>query len=406
MPPWTRQVLTEEGLHHVATHKYKGGAYTPLDNLLNPWWCWLTTLLPTWLAPNLVTLAGFTPLAACYLLGWFSSPDGITPLPRWLTGGQALALFFYQTMDAMDGKQARRIGLSTPMGQLFDHGFDCLGALSFHSVAWAFWLCGRSRWMVAAQSIPQLSFFMAQWQERYTGVLQTSWGSFGVTESQYGLMLVAAANTAMGPERTQALMGTPVSVPVVGPTTVGILLTVPWVVFNLVLQTLCVRKMISACLTGSTDREEEDVPASQDGPPGTGRLVQAAQDLVPSVVLAYVALLLKPSIYIMSPRLFIYLNSMLAFHVTAKMILLNMARQSFPVVQLGLVPYVFMIVASHFTSDENTELFLLGAQLYAAILTIHVGFWLFSAIQQLKVALNIYVLSTQKMEAHEDKKVK
>jgi phosphatidylglycerophosphate synthase len=28
----------------------------------------------------------------------------------------------YQTLDAVDGKQARRTGTSSPLGQLFDHG--------------------------------------------------------------------------------------------------------------------------------------------------------------------------------------------------------------------------------------------------------------------------------------------
>lgn len=31
-------------------------------------------------------------------------------------------LWVYQTLDAVDGKQARRTGSSTPLGQLFDHG--------------------------------------------------------------------------------------------------------------------------------------------------------------------------------------------------------------------------------------------------------------------------------------------
>jgi hypothetical protein len=30
----------------------------------------------------------------------------------------------YQTLDAIDGKQARRTGTSSPMGELFDHGCD------------------------------------------------------------------------------------------------------------------------------------------------------------------------------------------------------------------------------------------------------------------------------------------
>jgi len=35
-------------------------------------------------------------------------------------------LFIYQTLDAIDGKQARRIHCSSALGELFDHGCDAL----------------------------------------------------------------------------------------------------------------------------------------------------------------------------------------------------------------------------------------------------------------------------------------
>lgn len=31
-------------------------------------------------------------------------------------------MFAYQSLDAIDGKQARRTGTSGPLGELFDHG--------------------------------------------------------------------------------------------------------------------------------------------------------------------------------------------------------------------------------------------------------------------------------------------
>jgi ethanolaminephosphotransferase len=37
-----------------------------------------------------------------------------------------LGLFLYQTLDAIDGKQARRTGSSSPLGELFDHGCDAV----------------------------------------------------------------------------------------------------------------------------------------------------------------------------------------------------------------------------------------------------------------------------------------
>lgn len=43
----------------------------------------------------------------------------------------ALGLFIYQSLDAIDGKQARRTNSSSALGELFDHGCDAVstGAL-------------------------------------------------------------------------------------------------------------------------------------------------------------------------------------------------------------------------------------------------------------------------------------
>jgi ethanolaminephosphotransferase len=46
--------------------------------------------------------------------------------PQWLFFTFAIGLFVYQSLDAIDGKQARRTGTSGPLGELFDHGCDAL----------------------------------------------------------------------------------------------------------------------------------------------------------------------------------------------------------------------------------------------------------------------------------------
>jgi hypothetical protein len=44
--------------------------------------------------------------------------------PKWAYFQAAIGLFLYQTLDATDGKQARRTGSASPLGELFDHGCD------------------------------------------------------------------------------------------------------------------------------------------------------------------------------------------------------------------------------------------------------------------------------------------
>ncbi|VEN39761.1 unnamed protein product [Callosobruchus maculatus] len=57
------------------------------------------------------------------------SPDAKTETPRWALAFCALGLFIYQSLDAIDGKQARRTGTANPLGELFDHGCDSLSTV-------------------------------------------------------------------------------------------------------------------------------------------------------------------------------------------------------------------------------------------------------------------------------------
>ena len=45
-------------------------------------------------------------------------------MPNWMIFLGVAALFWYQTVDAIDGKQARRIDNCSPLGQLLDHNLD------------------------------------------------------------------------------------------------------------------------------------------------------------------------------------------------------------------------------------------------------------------------------------------
>lgn len=51
--------------------------------------------------------------------------------PLWAYLLCAVGLFVYQSLDAIDGKQARRTNSSSPLGELFDHGCDSLSTGTF-----------------------------------------------------------------------------------------------------------------------------------------------------------------------------------------------------------------------------------------------------------------------------------
>lgn len=46
--------------------------------------------------------------------------------PSWVYVSNAVGLFIYQSLDAIDGKQARRTNSASPLGELFDHGCDSI----------------------------------------------------------------------------------------------------------------------------------------------------------------------------------------------------------------------------------------------------------------------------------------
>jgi ethanolaminephosphotransferase len=134
-----------------------------------------------WLAPNMVTFLGFLHCGISYCATWYYSPNFDRTVPDWVIFLSGYAVIAYYTLDCMDGKQARRTGQSSPLGQLFDHGFDCISNLCHISTQAGFLSVGGTWWFFALQGSIFFAFFMAQWEEYYTGELPHAMGNFGVT---------------------------------------------------------------------------------------------------------------------------------------------------------------------------------------------------------------------------------
>eukprot|EP01103_Thecamoeba_quadrilineata_P008965 TRINITY_DN18675_c0_g1_i1.p1 TRINITY_DN18675_c0_g1~~TRINITY_DN18675_c0_g1_i1.p1 ORF type:complete len:380 (+),score=45.93 TRINITY_DN18675_c0_g1_i1:34-1173(+) len=118
---------TPEGLKALDDYKYCGIDYSLIANyIMQPFWRKAVNILPETIAPNLVTLIGFGAIILGYLVMTFYCPLFVAVSPLWVHILCAINLFFYQTMDALDGKQARRTNTSSPLGELFDHGCDAV----------------------------------------------------------------------------------------------------------------------------------------------------------------------------------------------------------------------------------------------------------------------------------------
>jgi phosphatidylglycerophosphate synthase len=108
-----------------------------------------------------------------------------------------LSLFIYQTLDAIDGKQARRTGSSSPLGQLFDHGCDALQSCIAVYIPLQIWKVpptepGFFFLMFGILFV----FYCANWEEYHIGVLRTAQKvgpiHIGMTECQFILMFTMA----------------------------------------------------------------------------------------------------------------------------------------------------------------------------------------------------------------------
>ncbi|KAM6498880.1 Choline/ethanolaminephosphotransferase [Amanita muscaria] len=147
-------------------------------HFLNPYWNWLITLCPRTVAPNTITLTGLLIVIVNFLTLLFYDAEYLTlqrgapsPPPNWLYFTWAIGLFAYQSLDAIDGKQARRTGMAGPLGEMFDHGCDALNTTLEVIMSLYALNLGRSWWTVAALIGTHANFYLTTWEEYHTGQL-------------------------------------------------------------------------------------------------------------------------------------------------------------------------------------------------------------------------------------------
>ncbi|CAH0403053.1 unnamed protein product [Chilo suppressalis] len=181
--------LSKKHLKGFDTYKYSAIDTSPLSNyVMHPLWNVSVKLLPKWIAPNLLTFAGFLLMvAAVVLLGIYDygcyGPLRATVqvVPDWVFTACAVFIFVSYNLDGMDGKQARRIGLSGPLGEMFDHGLDSYVVFFIpYALVTVF---GRDhgytisvfRGFLLVMSV-SLNFYVSHCEKYNTGTLYLPWG--------------------------------------------------------------------------------------------------------------------------------------------------------------------------------------------------------------------------------------
>lgn len=134
------EYITKDGEEAIRRFKYKGGDLSiSYHYVWSPLAEFVLNFIPANWAPNSITVVGFLGhiLGTLILVSQGSFRD---PAPAWAMALYGFTVFVYQTLDNVDGKQARKIQNSTPLGMIMDHGCDGLGLL-FLSAGMARILC-------------------------------------------------------------------------------------------------------------------------------------------------------------------------------------------------------------------------------------------------------------------------
>ncbi|TMW63199.1 hypothetical protein Poli38472_002140 [Pythium oligandrum] len=169
----TYRYLTPEGAKHILQYKYSGSDASLLYNyVISPLAQWLVDhVIPESLAPNTITISGLSLVIFAHVCMLWYSPNMVEEAPRWVYATAGISLILYQVLDVADGKQARKTGNSSPLGLLFDHGCDALNVLVSACTFASTIMTGPTYWSLLILLAPAMVFFMATWEEYYTGTL-------------------------------------------------------------------------------------------------------------------------------------------------------------------------------------------------------------------------------------------
>jgi ethanolaminephosphotransferase len=151
------RAIAPQGLKNLKKYKYSAIDKSPVSKyILQPYWTYVATLFPIWMAPNLITLLGFLLVCFNFAILMYYSPGLDVAGPNWIYFSFAIGLWMYSTFDNVDGKQARRTNSSSPLGEIFDHGIDALNCTVFYNLLdW----CNLTSWCNVGRTWVAILYF-------------------------------------------------------------------------------------------------------------------------------------------------------------------------------------------------------------------------------------------------------
>lgn len=164
--------LSEQNIIAIKTYNYSGGdSSLTYKYLLSPFaqFC-VDYFIPRWVAPNVITLSGLIVTTVCAVLILTYNPN-LNSCPNWLCLLSGMCVFAYQTLDNMDGKQARRTLSSSALGMLFDHTCDVINTCVIGIIMSSALNTGWSTKMFIGIVSGYIPFYFQTWEEYHLGYM-------------------------------------------------------------------------------------------------------------------------------------------------------------------------------------------------------------------------------------------
>ena len=358
--------LNEDARKQIHHYEYKGADNSLLyQYVLSPLAAFLVNnVVPKSMAPNTVTTIGLVLMITAYSSYWWYVPtleittndDGNNNdndeessrsyPPRWIFLWNGIALLAYQTLDNMDGKQARRTGSSSPLGLLFDHGCDAINSI-FGSVNV---IIGMNLtpsenmfeiWLLIFG--PFVMFYIATWEQFYTGELIMPIIN-GPSEGVVGTAILSFISYWLGSQYWQQTDWFD-TFDSIFPTT-----------FSLQLRN-CDFIVIFVALGIFQEIILKSIAVAQ-------KYKRSGQDLVPLFVLSFCYLiigLIDPNVWFAIPRTSLHLAMTLFVEMSTELMLSHVTAQSFNPWRWQVVPLIGITIwVAIFGNSEVLQYWIIG----------------------------------------------
>ncbi|CDR94645.1 ethanolamine phosphatidyltransferase, putative [Babesia bigemina] len=179
------RIIPKANLPNLKKYKFQSGATTCLDALINRfWWTPVAHMLPRFVSPNVVTLmGGFCIFVTNFCIFTYMHRLESSTAPTWMPLLASVMTLLYLTFDGIDGKQARKLGMSSPLGQLLDHGLDAVVTVFYPYICCTLYPGGFTFITLLLVAIAPIHVLCTVWRESEFETFEYTNGVLGVTEA-------------------------------------------------------------------------------------------------------------------------------------------------------------------------------------------------------------------------------